>query len=84
MHQEIRQAQPVPAPQRTQPTSTPVPEPIAPVAARYMAAYQIAVDMLLEARTYAQRKGLPLEIRCEDVRCLAATLMIDAQRGDAR
>lgn len=63
--------------QHGQPTTS---EPLAPAAARFMSGYQIAIDILLEARAYAQRKGLPLEVRCEDVRALAATIMIDQQR----
>jgi hypothetical protein len=55
------------------------PPPITPQSQRFMAAYKDAIDVLLEARAYAQRQGLALEIRCEDVRCLAATVMIDAK-----
>lgn len=52
-----------------------------PASLRFMGAYKDAVDTLIEMRVYAQRKGLALEIRCEDIRCLAATIMIDAQKG---
>jgi hypothetical protein len=55
--------------------------PPAPRAARYMAAYKDAADVLIEAKAYMQRKGFPIEIRCEDLRCLAATMLIDAQKG---
>lgn len=55
--------------------------PLTPQSTRFMAAYKDAIDVLLEARTYAQRQGLAIEIRCEDVRCLAATIMIDAKGG---
>jgi hypothetical protein len=55
--------------------------PASPQSARFMSAYKDAIDVLLEARVYAQRQGLALEIRCEDVRCLAATIMIDAKGG---
>lgn len=50
--------------------------PLTPQSTRFMAAYKDAIDVLLEARTYAQRQGLAIEIRCEDVRCLAATILI--------
>jgi hypothetical protein len=55
-----------------------------PVNAKFLAAYCVAVDVLLETKAYAQRKGLALEIHCEDIRCLAATLIIDQQKGGAR
>ncbi len=55
--------------------------PITPLTAKFLAAYCIAVDVLAEARIYAQRKGLPIDFRGEDVRALAATLVIDQQRG---
>jgi hypothetical protein len=52
---------------------------------KFLAAYMVAIDTLLETKTYAQRKGLALEIHCEDVRALAATLIIDQQKnGGAR
>ncbi len=54
------------------------PNQIGPVAARLMASYMTAVDTLLETQVYAQRKGLVLAITCEDVRCLAATVFINA------
>lgn len=50
-------------------------------AARFMGAYKDAVDILIESQGYAKRQGLLLDIRCEDVRCLAATIMIDNQKG---
>jgi hypothetical protein len=46
-----------------------------------MVAYKEATDILLEERAYAQRLGLALDIRCEDIRCLVALIMIDAQKG---
>lgn len=49
-----------------------------------MGAYKAAIDVLIEARSYAQQNGIALEIRCEDVRCLSATMMIDAQKGGGR
>lgn len=64
--------------------AAPAPEPpaaITPVSAKILAAYMVAVDTLIETREYAQRRGLALEVRCEDVRCLAATIMIDQQKG---
>ena len=48
---------------------------------RFVAAYKSAIDVLLEAKTYAQTCGLALEIHCEDVRALAATLIISADKG---
>lgn len=48
---------------------------------RFVAAYKSAIDVLLEAKTYAQTRGLALEIHCEDVRALAATLIISADKG---
>lgn len=58
---------------------TPAPSQVSPASLRFMSAYKDAVDVLLEAKTYAQSRGLAIEIRCEDVRCLAATIMIDAK-----
>lgn len=55
--------------------------PVTPASAKFLAAYMVAIDTLIESRVYAQRKGLALEIHCEDVRALAATLIIDAQKG---
>jgi hypothetical protein len=60
------------------------PEELTPNMARFSAAYKDAIDVLLNARSYAQFKGLALEIRCEDVRALAATITIDAQRAGGR
>lgn len=48
---------------------------------RFLAAYKSAVEVLLETKTYAQGRGLTLEIRCEDVRYLAATIIADAKGG---
>lgn len=58
--------------------------PMGTTAARFMGGYKTAIDVLLEARAYAQSKGLPLDIHCEDVRALAATIMIDMQRAVTR
>jgi hypothetical protein len=58
-------------------------QPLSPVSAKFMSAYKEAIDTLVEAKVYAQRQGLAIEIRCEDVRCLAATLIIQ-QNGCAR
>jgi hypothetical protein len=55
---------------------------MSPASMKFMSAYKAAIDILLESRGYAQRQGLALEIKCEDVRCLAATLII--QNGGAR
>lgn len=56
-------------------------EALAPMAARFSAADMVAIDTLIAAREYAQRKGLALEIRCEDVRARAATIMIEQAKG---
>jgi hypothetical protein len=56
-------------------------QPLMPVTGKFMAAYKAAIDTLVEAKVYAQRQGLAIDIRCEDVRCLAATIMIDAKGG---
>lgn len=47
----------------------------------FLAMYKSAIDTLIAARAYAQSKGMAIEIRCEDVRCLAATLIIGANGG---
>jgi hypothetical protein len=60
--------------------SPPAEAPAPPINAKFLAAYMVSVDVLLETRAYAQRKGLALDIRCEDVRALAATLVIDQQK----
>jgi hypothetical protein len=60
-------------PQRSAAT---VAQPITPASAKFLAAYMVAIDTLIEAQVYAQRKGLMLTIACEDVRCLAATFVI--------
>lgn len=52
--------------------------PLSPTSLRFMGAYKDAVDALIETQGYAKGRGLLLEIRCEDVRCLAATMMIQA------
>jgi hypothetical protein len=75
---------PVPIPaQANAPTitagPTAAPAPITPLAAKVLASYLTAVDCLMEAQVYAQRKGLVIAITCEDVRCLAATIMINAE-----
>lgn len=54
---------------------------LTPIAARFSAADMVAIDTLIAAREYAQRKGLALEIRCEDVRARAATIMIEQSKG---
>jgi hypothetical protein len=80
----VRSIQSVPPAQPAQPIAAPpAPEPARPQtqSLRFMGAYKDAIDVLLEAKEYAQRKGLAIEIRCEDVRALAATIMIDAQKG---
>jgi hypothetical protein len=65
-----------------QPQST---TPASPTSVKFMGAYKAAIDILLESRVYAQRQGLALEIKCEDVRCLAATLIINhSEKGGAR
>jgi hypothetical protein len=51
---------------------------LSPTSLRFMGAYKDAVDALIQTQGYAKSKGLLLEIRCEDVRCLAATMMIQA------
>jgi len=56
---------------------------ITPASAKLLSAYMTAVDTLIEAQGYAQRKGLMLSVTCEDVRCLAATIFID-QKGGTR
>lgn len=61
------------------PPAAPLPE--VTINQKFLAAYMVAVDTLLETKVYAQRKGLALEIHCEDVRALAATLIIDQQKG---
>lgn len=74
-------AAPTPQPiQQTQNSATVAPS-VNAATARFVAAYKSAVDVLLEAKTYAQGRGLALEIRCDDVRCLAATMMIHAEGG---
>jgi hypothetical protein len=77
-----------PSPPPPPPVRPPEPPPSAPaakefstVSLRFMAAYKDATDILIEEKAYAQSRGLALEIRCEDVRCLAATIMIDQQKG---
>jgi hypothetical protein len=89
MARETRSAQTrVAAPARTETAPVQQPQqptndtqPITPLSAKFLAAYMVAVDVLLETRTYAQRKGLALNIECGDVRALAATLVIDQQKG---
>lgn len=54
--------------------------PLSPTSLRYMGAYKDAVDTLLETQGYAKSKGLLIDIRCEDVRCLAATMMIQVSK----
>lgn len=63
---------PRPDPQRIVPPAT--------TSGRLLSAYMVAIDTLIESRAYAQRKGLAIEIHCEDVRCLAATIMIEQSK----
>lgn len=60
---------------------TVAPAEASPQSARFMLAYKDAIDVLLDARAYAQHKGLAIEVRCEDVRCLAATIIIQNTQG---
>jgi hypothetical protein len=48
---------------------------------RWMAAYKEATDILVEEKAYALSRGLAVEIRCEDIRCLVAAMMIDKSKG---
>lgn len=57
---------------------------VTPTSAKLLAAYMIAIDTLVESQVYAQRKGLMLTIACEDVRCLAALVLIDNAKGGGR
>jgi hypothetical protein len=57
---------------------------VTPIGAKLLSAYMVAVDTLIEMRVYAQRKGLEVAISCEDIRCLAATIVIDAKQGGGR
>lgn len=66
-------------PATSQSQHSPSPENSTP--ARFLAAYKSAVDVLFEAKAYAQGRGLSLEISCEDVRCLAAAIVSDAKGG---
>lgn len=49
----------------------------------FLSEYKMAIETLIAARSYAQSQGLAIEIRCEDVRCLAATFIINASGGRA-
>lgn len=71
-----------PAQRSAAPVQLPHPQagPLSPTSLRFMGAYKDAVDALLETQGYAKSKGLLLDIRCEDVRCLAATMMIQASK----
>lgn len=57
------------------------PAAVQPLRGKFSAAYMVAIDVLQEAQVYATRKGMPLAFTGEDVRALAATLIIDQQRG---
>jgi hypothetical protein len=61
-------------------TAAPLTDPTDPACAKFMGAYKTAIDILLESQVYAKRLGLLMEVHCEDVRCLAATIMIGSQR----
>lgn len=69
-----------PAPRYAEPAAAAV----TPTSARLLAAYMLAVDTLLETQVYASRKGLQLTVTTEDVRCLAATVLIEQSKGGAR
>jgi hypothetical protein len=60
------------------------PAPPLTISGRLWGAYMVAVDTLLETKAYAQRKGLALEVKCEDVRCLAATILIEQSKRGAQ
>jgi len=59
-----------------QPNSQPAVE---PHNAAILGAYKTAIDVLLGAQAYANGLGLMLDVHCEDVRCLAATLIIQGE-----
>jgi hypothetical protein len=68
---------PAPPPPPARPAAPPPPPAdFAPRSKAAMAAYKDAVDTFVKMKAYAQTKGLALDVRCEDVRCLAATFMI--------
>jgi hypothetical protein len=55
---------------------------ITPAQAKLLAALCVAIDSCVEAKAYAQRRGMPLEFTGEDVRCFANTILINAERGE--
>ena len=81
---DVSYTQDVPPAQAAQSRVAAAAQPITPTSAKFLAAYMVAVDTLLETKVYAQRKGLALEIHCEDVRALAATLVISADKTGGR
>jgi hypothetical protein len=50
-------------------------------ALRFLGIYKDAVDILVQIQGYAKSEGLLLDVRCEDIRRLAVTIMIDAKDG---
>lgn len=83
-------AAPSPAPAAPRPGPVMMPTPAAPPAAagsaepanirRYLYdTYKVAVDVLAEVQKYSEARGLPVHFGPEDVRTLAATILI--QKG---
>lgn len=78
---------PVAAP-RTAPAPRPAPQPqpetrITPVAMQLASCFCAAIDACLEAETYAKSKGLAIEFNAEDLRAVALSVYIGAQRQQA-
>ena len=67
--------------------SAPGPVPVPPASGDMRMAmyqhYKAAIDILIEAGKYAQAREFPLEFNAEDVRALAATLLIQSKEGGA-
>lgn len=66
------------------PASPPAHDNAAPLSQRalkYMSAYKDAADVLIATKEYIHRQGILVDLRLEDVRCLAATITINEGGG---
>lgn len=73
-----------PAPQTAAPARQVAPQEetrITPVAAQLAGCFCAAIDAALEAETYAKSKGMEIEFNAEDLRAIALSVYIGAQRN---
>jgi len=75
-----------PPPEERRPNLAPINPPVgngsATVFGRFCSAYKLAVDIAVETESYCKSRGVLMAApRFEDIRTLAATIIIDMQKG---